>query len=172
MDNISEQLIKMNKTAKDYFILGSIWCVAFILVFFLVLLSMRLTQFIAFLVILIAGVMYGAYKLSSMRNVEYEYIVVNRDMDIDKIVSRSSRKRLVSIKLNEVEEFGLFTEQRASALANRSFDGKFICCNASDEAYYLTYKHPKKGMLLIIMAMNERTKTEALKAIPRIAKVD
>lgn len=167
MDNISEQLVKINKTPKDYFLLGSIWVGAFVLIFCFVLLGLNLPTVISFCFLFCVVVMYGAYKLSSLLNIEYEYIVINRDLDVDKITAKSSRKRIVSIKLNEVLEFGKFTVQNAEKLATKHFDQKFICCNAEDEAYYFTYKHAKKGMVLLVIAMNERTKTEALKSIPR-----
>jgi hypothetical protein len=166
MDNISEQLVKINKTPKDYCLLGIIWLVAFALVFFFVLMG-RVTAFSTFGYLFAVGIIYGAFKLSKFFNVEYEYIVVNRDLDVDKITAQSSRKRMVSIKLNEVLDFGEFTPAKAQSLAKRHFDEKFICCNANDNAHYLTYKHPKKGMVLLVIAMNERTKAEALKSIPR-----
>ncbi len=167
MDNISEQLVKINKTPKDLFLSGAIWVGSFLLVFLLVLFGLSNPAFFSLLVLLCVGVIFGAYKLSKMLNIEYEYIVINRDLDIDKITAQSSRKRLVSIKLNEVSDFGEFTAEKAQSLANRHFDEKFICCNQGDNAQYLTYKHPKKGMVLLVIAMNERTKTEALKSIPR-----
>ncbi len=169
MDNISEQLIKINKTGKDHAKLALIWCGAFVVVFLLVWLALNYSSFIGFFFLFIAGTMFGAYKLSSMLEIEYEYIVVNHDMDIDKIVAKSNRKRLVSVKLNEVQEFGIYDKERAKKLANRNFDDRFFCCNDYDEAYYLTVKHPKKGMILVVAAMNDRTRTEALKSIPRTA---
>lgn len=167
MDNISEQLVKINKTPKDYFLLGSIWVGAFLLVFISILFGLKVPTFISLLFLVCIGIMYGASKLAAKLNVEYEYIVVNRDLDIDKIISKSSRKRIVSVKLNEVLEFSKLSPEKAKKLDNRHFDAKFICCNPGDDAYYLTYKHSKKGMILLVLAMNERTKTEALKTIPR-----
>lgn len=172
MDNISEQLIEIRKTPKDFLLLGLIWFAAFILVFLFVLLSLNVSSFIGFIFLLIAGVIYGAYKLSSMLKKEYEYIVVNHDMDIDKITAQSSRKRMVSIKLNEVLEYGNFTAQRQEALKRKEFDMKFVCCNPDDQAQYFIYKHSKKGLLLIVLAMNEKTKKEAEKSIPRAIKVN
>lgn len=167
MDNISEQLVKINKTPKDCFLLGLIWVSAFVLVFISIFLGLKIPSFFSLMFLLCVGIMYGAYRLAGLINVEYEYIVVNRDMDIDKIIAKSSRKRIVSIKLNEVQDFGKFTPEKAKKIEARHFDQKFICCNSKQEAYYLTYKHSKKGMILLVLAMNERTKTEALKAIPR-----
>lgn len=170
MDNISEQLIKITKTAKDRLAVCFIWLFAFLLVFVLVLIAMKNATFISLIILFIAGVMYGGYKLTSLFDIEYEYIVVNKDLDIDKIVAKSNRKRLVTVKLNEVQEFGLYDDEAKKKLANRTFDNKFVCCNAYDEAYYVVVNHSKKGMVLVIAAMNERTRTEALKSIPRAAR--
>lgn len=171
MDNISEQLVKINKTSKDYFLLGSIWVGAFLLVFFSVFVGLKVPAFISLLFLVCVGIMYGATKLAARLNVEYEYIVVNRDLDIDKIINRSNRKRIVSIKLNEVIEFSELSPEKAKKLDNRHFDERFICCNPGDDAYYIIYKHAKKGTVLLVLAMNERTKTEALKSIPRTVVV-
>ena len=166
MDVFFEQLITIKKDIKTYLAYIGIAISAILLMTVSLMLSRGLAVIVIFLVF------WGAYKLYSMFNIEYEYIITNSTMDIDKITARSSRKRIVSIKLNEVEEFGVYSQQKANALANRNFSCRFICCNSGDEAYYLTYNHPKKGMILLILAMNERTKSEAMKTIPRIALSD
>lgn len=170
MDSICEQLIKIKKTAKDYALLTAIWVGAFALVYVLVLLSLKYSALMGLLIIAVFGIFYGAAKLTKMLSVEYEYIIVNQDMDIDKIIGKSSRKRVVSVKLNEVEEFGCYNEAEKSKLASRRFDNRFFFCNADDEAYYLVVKHSKKGLILVVAAMSERTRNAALKFIPRIAK--
>lgn len=169
MDSICEQLIKMKKSAKDYALLTAIWVGAFVLVYALVLLSLKYTALMGLLIVAVFGIFYGAIRLSKMLSVEYEYILVNHDMDIDKIIGKSSRKRIVSVKLNEVEEFGRYDDNKAK-LASRRFDNKYFFCNADDEAYYLVVRHSKRGLILVVTAMSERTREAALKFIPRIAK--
>mgnify|MGYP006359598187 FL=1 len=171
MDNISEQLVKIRKTTKDTIFTVGIWALAFLLVYCLVSVGLNLPNLFAFAILFALGVIYGAFKLTKLLDIEYEYIVVNRDMDIDKITAKSSRKRIVSVKLTEVQEFGLLTESKIKAFEHKNFDERFLCCNANDEIYYMIYKHPKKGLVLIMLAMNERTKTEALKSIPKIAQI-
>lgn len=170
MDIFCEQLIKIRKTAKDYTFITLICVAAFALVYILVLLSRIYAPFMSILLLAAVGVIYGAFKLVSLLSIEYEYIVVNRDLDIDKITAKSSRKRMVSIKLNEVEAFGVYDEAAKTKLQNRNFDGRFICCNPEDAATYMVVRHAKKGLLLIVLAMNERTETEVLKSIPRTAR--
>ena len=171
MDNISEQLVKIKKTPNQAVFTVLIWVLAFLVVYALVSIGLKIANIFMFMVLLAVGAIYGAFKLTKMFDVEYEYIVVNRDMDIDKITAKSSRKRMVSVKLAEVQEFGLLTESKANAFKNKNFDQRFVCCNPDDEIYYMVYKHPKKGLVLIMLAMNEKTLTEASKSIPKFAQV-
>lgn len=170
MDIFCEQLIKIRKTAKDYTFITLIWVAAAALVYILVLLSRVYAAFMSILLLAAVGVIYGAFKLVSLLSIEYEYIVVNRDLDVDKITAKSSRKRMVSIKLNEVEAYGAYDEAAKAKLQNRTFDARFICCNPDDPATYLVVRHAKKGLVLVVLSMNERTETEVLKSIPRIAR--
>lgn len=52
--------------------------------------------------VLIALMWYGAYLLISMQNIEYEYILTNSEIDMDKIMSKKGRKHLVSFDFKEV----------------------------------------------------------------------
>ena len=172
MDSISEQLVKIKKTSKEVVLTVLIWVLAFLVVYGLVTIGLKIANLFMYMVLLAVGAIYLAFRLTKMFDVEYEYIVVNRDMDIDKITAKSSRKRMVTVKLNEVQEFGLLTNSKAKSLESKNFDQRFMCCNPDDEIYYMVYKHPKKGLVLIMLAMNERTKTEALKSIPSYAQVN
>ncbi len=42
------------------------------------------------------GLIYGGYTLIKSRSIEYEYIVTNGDLDIDKIIAQRKRKRIFS----------------------------------------------------------------------------
>jgi hypothetical protein len=170
MDSICEQLIKIKKTIKEHALLTLIWVAAFALVYILVWLSLKYVSLMGLIIIASFGVFYGAAQLSKRLSVEYEYIFVNNYMDIDKIIGKSSRKRMVSIKLNEVEQFGVYDDSAKAKFASRNFDAKFICCNADDEANYLVVRHAKKGLILIVVAFNQRSKDAALKFIPKMSR--
>ncbi len=53
--------------------------------------------------VLIALVWYAWYLLKSMRNVEYEYILTNSAMDIDKVMSKKGRKHLVEWDFKNID---------------------------------------------------------------------
>lgn len=170
MDSICEQLIKIKKTFKEHALLTLIWVAAFAVVYTLVWLSLKYVALMGLIIIASFGVIYGAAQLTKRLSIEYEYIFVNHDMDIDKIIGKSSRKRMVSIKLSEVEEFGAYDDTAKAKLAHRNFDAKFICCNADDNAEYMVVRHSKKGLVLIVVALNQRAREAALRFIPRTAK--
>lgn len=52
--------------------------------------------------VLMALLWYGVYLLISMQNVEYEYILTNSEMDMDKVMSKKGRKHLVSFDFKEI----------------------------------------------------------------------
>lgn len=52
--------------------------------------------------VIIALMWYGAYLLIGMQNIEYEYLLTNSEIDIDKIMSKRGRKRIVSFDFKEV----------------------------------------------------------------------
>lgn len=100
MDIYTEYIIKRKKTGKDYAIItaGVIGAVI------LSLASLMLNSFVPGIgFILIVFIWYGVYLLVNSRNLEYEYILTNSELDIDKIIARKGRKRIITIDFKEVE---------------------------------------------------------------------
>ena len=52
--------------------------------------------------VLMAFAWYGAYLLITMQNIEYEYILTNSEMDIDKVMSKRGRKSFVSFNFKDI----------------------------------------------------------------------
>ena len=86
MDVFFEQIIPIKKTGKTIVLFLGIWVLA-ALISALVFLFL-----VSFSPIFIFGIGYGAYYLSSKLNVEYEYIITNGILDIDKIINKSSAR--------------------------------------------------------------------------------
>ena len=53
-----------------------------------------------------AGAIFGGYKLISMQMLEYEYSLTNGFVTVDKILNRSSRKRMTSFECDTCEDIG------------------------------------------------------------------
>ena len=84
-DVFYEQLYKKKKGITGLLIQAGVIVVALILavVIFLVLSQMVMGQMFGFLAV--AGIAYGAYKITMLFDVEYEYIYLNGEIDFDKI---------------------------------------------------------------------------------------
>lgn len=165
MDTFFEQIIKIKLTGKVKTLITAIIVFDALLVCVLLYLSLFLAPTIMLLVV--AGAIYGGYKLISLLSIEYEYIYTNGDLDVDKIVAKSNRKRMVSIKCSEVEKYGEYKGQPAPG----SVKSTHIFCNPDSEGQvYLIAKDRNLGNVMIVMAPNERIRAELEKAIPRLAK--
>ena len=91
-----ELLVKKNQTAKDKLI-------KFGLIGLVVILGVGgiLLNPIFLLAALILGIV--AYFVLPSTDLEFEYLFVNGEMDIDKVMSRTKRKRVKSFSIKEAE---------------------------------------------------------------------
>ena len=167
MESYCEYLIRKRQSGKNYFVITLIWLAAFLAVYGIFILSNKLPGLFGIIIIAIAGIFYGAFRLVQLFDIEYEMIAVNRDLDIDKITAKRSRKRMITVHLDKVEQYGEYNEQTAKKLENRSFDFKINCANPGDKSAYIVYRHPKKGMSLVIIALSDKLEKEILKSVPR-----
>lgn len=97
-DSFYEQLVTRRAGTKNIAIhIAIIAAIALFLIFttpFLGFFSVAITVLLAF----------GAYYFVFLKlNVEYEYTLLNYDMEIDVIYSRSKRKKLLSFDIRQVE---------------------------------------------------------------------
>lgn len=69
-------------------------------------------------VVLIAWIGYRAYL---MFNVEYEYIVTNGELDIDRIIARRGRKRMINVKTNAYELIAPYDSEHRAAYEQGNF---------------------------------------------------
>ncbi len=152
MDNFVEQLVAKRADGKAYFLRGLI--VSFAVV--MVALGIVATVMFAFPLLLFVsvGACYLAWWLFGNTSLEYEYIVTNNDFDIDKIIGKRKRKRLISIELSTVTEFDKYSGGRIGQDADATVmaaDGTGV------GVWYLLVNSRDYGKLLIIFSPNEET---------------
>ena len=130
MGTFFAQIVSIKKSGKAVALFCLIWILALTLCAFLLL-----TGILGMLTpILIIGLGYGAWWLTSKLNVEYEYIVTNGTMDIDKIVNKSSRQRISSFELEKVERLEKYNDH---LLQNVKKENIVFACNKNDPNAYL-----------------------------------
>lgn len=151
MDHYNEQLVRKLSEPKDMIIR--------ILIVFLTLVvtavcigAMLLFGFMPLLVIAV-GACYLAYLLLGGTFVEYEYIVTNNDLDIDKITGKRKRKRLITVKLNTVRNWGEY-----SGRENVNANATVMASDASGYGtWYIEAEHEKHGTIMLIFTPTEET---------------
>lgn len=163
MDTFFEQIISIKKSGKALAAIIGIWLAAFIVCFALIFYLVGFLGSFSFL--LAFGALFGAFKLSTRFNTEYEYIVTNGTMDIDKIINKSSRKRVLSFELSGVTEIEKFNAARLSRINPKEL---CLACNTDDEnAYLMVSSAEGKGTSYLVFAPDERLRGAIVKFVPK-----
>lgn len=166
MDVFVEYIVKRKMKGKDIalkvmLLLGTVF--ASLAVMFLVMAFIPGFMMIGFM--LAAGVVVGGYYLSSNMNIEYEYIVTNGEIDVDKIISQRKRKRLLTVQVKSFEQFGPYDADKVSA--DNVGTTVVVTDNSDVGAYYAIFRHPKLGQTMLLFTPDSRV-LEAIKPhLPR-----
>ncbi len=158
MDIFTEQLVKRPSSGKTVALKALIGVAAAVLCLisvYLMLLGFAIALFI------ILGVCYCAYVLMSNFEVEYEYIVTNGEIDIDKIIAQRTRKRLLTAKASAFERFGKLADAPAIEAGTTTIQAEGTGANVT-EAYYADLPHPALGNVRLIFSPEEKV-IEALR---------
>ena len=161
MDNYCEQIVEKRKTSADY--------VKIVLIILALVLGAAAFMFASiyfgftFLVIFSVGLLaLGGWLVSGM-NIEYEYIITNNEMDIDKIIGRRKRKRMITIDLSKASDFGGYPPEEdidadTTVHATTGFE---------KNAHYLLVEHNDYGKVKVIFNPNEKTREAIAHELPK-----
>ncbi|MGN0603428.1 MAG: hypothetical protein ACI4I2_05570 [Oscillospiraceae bacterium] len=167
MDVFVEQLVKKPADGKTL-ALKILIAFGVILVSLFCLYLMLIGIVIALLLIFAA--IYGGFYLISGLNAEYEYIVTNGEIDIDKIIAKRKRKRLITAKPSKFEAFGKLADAEAvSGITVVEANG---IADEEAEDYYIDFTHDSFGKVRLIFTPTERTLEAVTPFLPRPVKVE
>ena len=160
MDHYNEQLVQKRTETSDI--------VKRVLIIIATVILSAICAFGAFvfgfmpLIVVIFGIFYLSWYLITATSVEYEYIITNNDMDIDKITGRRKRKRLITVKLNTVTEWGEYKEGMGV-----NADATVMASDASGESvWYVLAKHEKFGKVMVLFNPTEETAININHGVP------
>jgi hypothetical protein len=165
MDTFIEQIIKKNYGAKDYLIIAAAILGALALVFASQMFLPSMTA------IVFVFVCIGAYYLITSLNLEFEYSVTNGDITIDKIISRRSRKRVISMDAHDIEIMGKYKSKEHD---QKTYDVRLDASDntGSEDTWYFSGHHAQKGNVLVIFSPNEKTLTAIKPFLSRQVAID
>ncbi len=167
MDIFCEEIVKKKKSPAEQAAVAAIWLVAWLLCVGLLYLGLQAPNFFMLLLLAAAGVAYGGFKLAARLNLEYEYSVTNGTLDIDVIVNRSSRRRLVSVELAEVDDFGPYDPARQRPEQFDSIVRAVANPAAQPPVMAARLRHPAKGRMLVVFQPGEKVLAAVQSALPR-----
>lgn len=164
MDHYSEQLVTKRRTGGDtakiaLTLLGGI-LIGSVIIYFALLTGMW--------ALIIGGMLLvglGAW-LAAGFGVEYEYIVTNNELDIDKILGKRKRKRMITIDISKSTSFEPYpgTQDAEADVTVHASTGM------EKDAYCLVCNHNDYGTVKIIFNPDERTRETITQELPRQLK--
>ena len=128
MEGIIEEIVSRQKTAKDYILELLVLVVGIFLTATLFALSGVLPQAIpnilgsllsTLCLVAIIAVWYGVYNIRLSQSIEFEYSFIDGSVDIDKIIAKKKRKRVVSFDIRDAELMaGIYNDNHNGVLKN------------------------------------------------------
>lgn len=160
MDHYCEQLVAKARSKSDTvkivmsIVISSL--IAAVCVFFVFLTGALLLLLLAF------GIVGVGLWLASDVGVEYEYIITNDEMDIDKIIGKRRRKRMITVDLKRAVDF---------LPAPCDSDDYDVVVQASGgiegRAYCLFAEHSSFGKVKIVFDPNKKLRSAIAQSVPK-----
>jgi hypothetical protein len=162
MDTFCEQIVSIKKSNAMVVLYLALWILAILICvaafLFLIALNPIVPLFIS------VAVLFGTYKLLTMFNVEYEYIITNGTLDIDKIINKSKRIRLTSVELGTVSQLEKYNPRKVYGDAK---EVPFACNKTSPNAYFICAQTLSGKTRKFVFAPNEKLKEAMIKFMPK-----
>lgn len=161
MDTFCEQLISIRKDTKTIITYIGTWVLGVAVSLFIILFMLLG----ALSVPAATGIIFLAYWLTSKLNLEFEYIVTNGTMDIDKIVNKSYRKRVLSFELSNVTRLEKYNPAALNGINKK--DIVFACNTDLEGAFFLAAQRDGKGNAYLVFAPEDKVKAAINKYAPK-----
>ena len=164
MDTFFEQIVKKKKGAREWaIIIGILLAAAALLVLAF--------WFVGSLIIIAGvGIVYGAWWLATTQNVEYEYCVTNGDIDVDAIIARRKRMRLVSVSGRKIRALGPYDPQKPLGKMQRTV---MVAASVNEPGlWYFTYHSKRNGDTLVVFQPDDRVLGALYDGLPKLVQMD
>ena len=90
--------------------------------------------------------------LINYQKVEYEYSVVDNTLNVDKIIAKRRRKKIVRLRIDEIKEMVKFNEKYTGKKINKYFIA--VDDVNDDDVYAFTFYNEARGNLAVVMKPN------------------
>ena len=159
-DTFYEQIVIRRKTASEKAVMSvtvALGVIGIIFLLYSAFISVG-SPFSILFFLLACAFGYSIWWFISRSYVEFEYSLTNNCFDIDRIVAKRKRERLIEVDCTEFIDFGEYAEA-AKALNEQTFDTVVRACNQQGESvYYFVVKQKKFGNTLVLIQPNTQRK--------------
>lgn len=158
-DNFVEQIIECRPTGKSVAV--KILMVLLSIISFVFL-------FIPYIgIILTCAVFAATYFVFRNSSYEYEYSLIGGELDVDKIIARSSRKKIGVFDFNRVELVAPVTSQEALRLSHSSHKVFDVTSNQPEAKVYVALVMNNNEAVKLLFEPNEKLLKELSNLAPR-----
>ncbi len=126
---------------------------AFILSFIFILFSNFL---MSFTLLLIFGAFFGAFYLIKTSSKEFEYIYTDGEIDVDMISGRTRRKRIVTIKSEQIVTLEKYTNDSKKRLSTPDVKKTLDLSDGNPHNSYILIANINSTRTMIILSPSER----------------
>lgn len=136
-DSFSERIVTKKKSATDKLMILGVFAIGFGAIYTIL---MNMEKVVNFFIFLIAAVLFAMYHALNQFNIEYEYAITNGEIDIDKIISRSRRKRIISVDSRDFEYFAPLNSETKNVYNANDYAKKIDVFSSPDaKGIYFAY---------------------------------
>ncbi|MBQ2897321.1 MAG: hypothetical protein IJE46_03240 [Clostridia bacterium] len=112
-----------------------------------------------------AAVVYIAYRFAQTTDIEFEYCIVNGDIDIDRIFAKKRRKRYISVTADRIEKVvPAESEELNSTEVKKTY---FAARSKTDDTNYAVLYRGKTGLEKLIIVDDDKTLLHLQTVMPR-----
>ncbi len=161
MDLFNEKIVKKDYEIKDFLFVIGVVLAGFILIYATLLTGMPML-----VPIVITGAGYGMFRLIPNVSIEYEYIVTNGDLDIDKIIAKRKRVRIFAGESKDFEIIAKVNSERFTGEYKGITNKIEAVSNMKAENVYFLVTMYKGNRIIVYFEPNERMLQDIRKKSP------
>lgn len=149
MNDTYTELIVKRKTPTTYIVLKGV-LIGITVVTFLLGLVNQLAFFAGIILVVIDYFLFTSWDL------EFEYLYVNGTLDIDKIMSKSKRKRVKSLDMQKLEMIAPIDSYHLDSYKNGKFTELDVSSGVKENKLYVMIINDNNERLKVIFEPNDR----------------
>jgi len=159
-DSYVECLVSRDKNMKHY----TLRIVMYVLCAICALLGLLVAA--PFIILAIAFLCVGVFVIPHPE-IEYEYLLIGKDLSIDMIISKEKRKHVANYDLNKLEIMCPLNSHELDSYKNKKTPVKDYSSAKEDERPYVMVYHDEKGDLLLYVQADTKFISAVKTVCPR-----